>query len=148
MGSAQYFHCRDMRKAAGARKPSESQNAKALWAMKAAKDREEEFYDPARKDNILRRKQTRLELWRRAHQGPNKSLGQSSEVPRESASRLIFGSRHLVKSRASFNGLWPERLRHCGKDVGMSVLGRRLALSGPVGQCAFCAQLPLIGTFR
>ena len=32
--------------------------------MKAAKDRREEFYDPARKDNILGRNGTRLELWK------------------------------------------------------------------------------------
>ena len=31
--------------------------------MKAAKDREEDFCDPARKDNILGRNKTRLELW-------------------------------------------------------------------------------------
>ena len=41
------FHYREMSKAAGAKKPS---------------DRREEFYDPSRKDNILGRKQTRLEL--------------------------------------------------------------------------------------
>ena len=35
-----YHHYREMSKVAGARKPSESQKAKALWAMKAAKDRE------------------------------------------------------------------------------------------------------------
>ena len=29
-----------------------------------------------------------------------------------------------MKSRVSFNGLWPERLRHCVKDVGKTVLGR------------------------
>ena len=40
-----------------------SQKAKALWASKAAKDRGEEFCDPARKDNLLGRKRTRLELW-------------------------------------------------------------------------------------
>ena len=57
-----YFHYRWMSKATGAKKPSESQKAKDLWAMKAAKDRSEEYYDPARKDNILRRKETRLEL--------------------------------------------------------------------------------------
>ena len=34
-------------------KPQEAQKAGAQWAMKAAKDRKEEFYDPARKDNIL-----------------------------------------------------------------------------------------------
>ena len=35
---------------------------KALSAVKEAKDREEEFSDMARKDNILGRNQTRLEL--------------------------------------------------------------------------------------
>ena len=42
----------------------------ALWAMRASKHRREEFYDPARKDNILRRKQTRLELWEEHHKDP------------------------------------------------------------------------------
>ena len=40
------------------KKSSESQKAKALWAMKAEKDRMKDFYDPARKDDILGRKQT------------------------------------------------------------------------------------------
>ena len=53
-----------MSKAAGARKPSESQRAKALWAMKATKDREEDFNDPAGKDDILGRNQIRQELWK------------------------------------------------------------------------------------
>ena len=48
-----YFHYREMGKAAGARKPSESQKAKVLWAMKAAWDRGEEYHDPARKEEIL-----------------------------------------------------------------------------------------------
>ena len=34
-----YSHHREMSNAAGAEKPSESQKAKALWTMKAAKDR-------------------------------------------------------------------------------------------------------------
>ena len=34
-----YCHYRDTSKAKGAKKPSECQKAKALWAMKAAKDR-------------------------------------------------------------------------------------------------------------
>ena len=37
--------------------------AKAFWKMKAAKDSGEDFYDPDRKDNILGRNKTRLELW-------------------------------------------------------------------------------------
>ena len=56
-------HHGEMSRAAGAKKPSESQNAKALWASKAAEDREEEYDDPARKDHILGRNKTRLELW-------------------------------------------------------------------------------------
>ena len=40
-----------------------SQKAKALWAMKAAWDRGEEYYDPARKEDILGRTKTRLDLW-------------------------------------------------------------------------------------
>ena len=51
-----------MSKATGAKKPSESEQAKALWAMKAAKDRGEEKYDPARKGDILGRTKTRLDL--------------------------------------------------------------------------------------
>ena len=42
--------------------PSESQKAKALWAMKAAWDRSEEVHDPARKEDILDRTITRLNL--------------------------------------------------------------------------------------
>ena len=42
-----------MSRAVGARKPQEAPKAKALWAVKAAKDTGVDFYDPARKDNIL-----------------------------------------------------------------------------------------------
>ena len=49
--------------AAGVRKPNESQKARAIWKMKSAKDRGEDFYDPELKDNILERNRTRLELW-------------------------------------------------------------------------------------
>ena len=52
-----------MRKAFGVEKAAGGPKAEALWAMKAAKDREEDFCDPARKDNVLGRNKTRLELW-------------------------------------------------------------------------------------
>ena len=51
-----------MSRAAGVRKPNESQKARALWKMKAAKNRRDDFYDPERKDSILGRNQTQLEL--------------------------------------------------------------------------------------
>ena len=58
-----FEHHKEMSRAAGVRKPSETQKAKAFWKMKAAKDRGDNFYDPERKDNILGRDKTRLELW-------------------------------------------------------------------------------------
>ena len=51
-----------MSRAVGVKKPQEAQKAKALWAMKAAKDRKEEFYDPAREEDVSRKNKTRLEL--------------------------------------------------------------------------------------
>ena len=59
-----YCHHRDMSKATGAKKPSESQKAKALWAMKAAKDEGDVNSDPARKEDIFGRTRTRLDLWK------------------------------------------------------------------------------------
>ena len=85
-----------MSKAAGAKKrTSESQKAKALWAMKAAKDKGDEFHDSARKGNILGRKQTGPGVVGRTSQRPNHSFGQCFEVCGESVSRLIVGSRLL-----------------------------------------------------
>ena len=46
-----YEHYKEMSKAAGVRKPNESQKAKALWKMKAARDSGEDFYDPERKED-------------------------------------------------------------------------------------------------
>ena len=45
------------------RSQMKTQKRKPFGKMKAAKDRREDFYDPERKDNILGRKKTRLELW-------------------------------------------------------------------------------------
>ena len=49
--------------AVGVKKPQEAWKARALWAKKAAKDRRDEFYDPAREEDMSRRNKTRLELW-------------------------------------------------------------------------------------
>ena len=84
-----------MSKAAGARKPSESQKAKAFWATKA-KDREEEFFDLARKDNIWGRTQTRLELWEEHLKDPI-TADKAFELLVTSVSRLTGGS----------TGAWP-----------------------------------------
>ena len=63
-------HYQEMSEAAGAKKPSESRRAKAFWATKAAKDKGEDFYDPALKENILGRNETRQELWKEHFKDP------------------------------------------------------------------------------
>ena len=51
-----YGSYKEMRRAAGVRKPQEAQKAKALWAMEAATDRKE--YDPSREEDISRSNKT------------------------------------------------------------------------------------------
>ena len=57
-----YYDVRELSQAAGAKKPSESQKAKALWAMKIAWDRSEEYYDPVCKEDILGRTKNTSEI--------------------------------------------------------------------------------------
>ena len=68
-----------MSRAVGVKKPQEAQKAKALWKMKAAKEAGEEYYDPTREDNILRRNKTRLARWEEHLKDPivalDKALG-------------------------------------------------------------------------
>ena len=91
------------------------------------KAREEEFCYPARKDNILGEKKTRLELWQ-APQRRIRDLGQSVEVFGESLSGLTFGCKRLSIAMACIRA-GTKILQ----DVGRAVLGRPLALLGPVG---------------
>ena len=79
-------------KAAGAKKPTESQKAKALWALKAAKERWDEFYDSARKAKHFGKETDKTGIVGRR---PNHGVGRCSEVRGESVSRLIVGSRLL-----------------------------------------------------
>ena len=63
----------------GVKKPQEAQKAKALWAMKAAKDRKEEFYDPAREEDLSKRNKMRLELWEEYLKDPIAALNKASK---------------------------------------------------------------------
>ena len=53
---------KELHQVVGTRKPGESQKARAPWAMKAAKDREEQLYDPALQIHIQGGPETRLGL--------------------------------------------------------------------------------------
>ena len=73
-GEKLYDNYKEVRRAAGVKKSNESQKAKALWKMKAARDGGDDFYDPERKDNILGRSKTRLELWEEHLKDPTVAL--------------------------------------------------------------------------
>ena len=129
-----YCHYRDMSKATGAKRPSESQEANAFWGMKPAKDRSEVYYDPARKEDMFGRTRTPLDFVGRAPQRPNHSLGKSIAVPGEPQLGLAIGSKRKV-----------VRTAMACSDVGTKILQEMwegtfregvLALPGPVGQCA------------
>ena len=62
-------------------KLQEAQKAKALWKMKAAKDAGEEYYDPTREDNILRKNKTRLVLWEEHLKDPIVALDKALKCP-------------------------------------------------------------------
>ena len=54
---AMYYHYQDVHWAVKSKKPEpgENKNARVLWAMKEAKDRGKEYYDPNHKQEIQTR---------------------------------------------------------------------------------------------
>ena len=75
-----YDSCKILSEAVGVKKPQDAQKAKAVWAMKAAKDRTEKFYDPAREEDMLKRNKTRLELWEEHLKDPIAALDKVLKV--------------------------------------------------------------------
>ena len=135
--SGKSYIIRELSQAAGAKKPSQSHKATALGAMKAAWDRKEEYYDPARREDILGStkkpawncgkniSKTQLYLWQKRWNAWTISFG--------------VGFWFVVCCCQSWWLQWPAVLwarRYC-KRCGKALLGRRLALPGPMGRCAF-----------
>ena len=130
----------EMSRAAGVKKPTGSQKARALLRVKAARDGGEEFFlTQSEKTTFEGRNETRLELWEEHIIDPLVALDRSFEVCGKSVSRLTVGSRLVVD--LVFNGLWRRGLRHGVKDVGQTFEGKSLALLGSLGQCAFAHSL-------
>ena len=102
--------------------------------MKAAKDTAKEFCDPARKVNILGRNQTRLELWEERLKDPIIDLDKALKCPENPhQGRSLKGfCEEPRKLHYPAVGWVQEFCKRCGKTV----VGRRLALLGPVGQRA------------
>ena len=121
----------------------ESKKAKDLWAMKAAWDRCKEYYDPARKEDILGRTKTRLDLWEEHLKDPT-AAWQKRWNSRKILFSAGFGSQFVAASRGGCNDL-----QYCGREdvakhVGKPLLGRRLALLGSMGRFAFAHIIQLL----
>ena len=133
-----YAYSKEVSRAAGVRKPSGSQKAKAFCKMNAARDSGDDFYDPERKDQRFGKKQNTTGIVGRAPQRPNCGTGQSFELCGKSVSRLAIGSRLVVEL---VFGLWPRGLKHGAKGVGQTFVEKGLALLVSLGQCAFARSL-------
>ena len=70
--------------------------------MRAAKDREEEFNDPARKDNILGSNTTRLELWEKHLEDPIVALDKALKCVGRSVLKLARG---FVEARQQLHAI-------------------------------------------
>ena len=116
-----------MSRAVGAQKPQEAQKAKVLWTTNAAKDRKEEFYDPAREEDISKRNKTRLELW---------------EVHLKDPIAALDKALQCIESPywSWLEALWKQGSndqRSGGVRSDATVVGRSpVAFSGCLGQCA------------
>ena len=75
-GETMYYYYTEFTRRLGTKKPGESHEARALWAMKAAKNKEEQFYDTTHQKDIQGRPQTRLGLW---EETPKRSGGSPGE---------------------------------------------------------------------
>ena len=129
----------------GARKPSESQKAKALWAMKAAWDRGEDNYDRARKDDLLGRTKTRLDLWEEHLKDPMVALAKALECLDNPYQGWHLVLQCVVASLCRRNGLQHRWCKDFAKEVGWGPVGMRLALPRPMGRGAFYVHQPAIG---
>ena len=95
--------------------------------MKAAKDRREKFYDLARKDDMLGRNKTRLELWEAHLKDPIEALDKAPKCVEDQ-----FVSLLEALWKQSSNGM-----RSGGVGSDATVVGRGpVAFSGCLGQCA------------
>ena len=97
-----YEHYKEMSRAAGVRKPNETQKARAHQKMKTAKDRRDDFYDP--KTTFLGRNRTRLELWEEHLKDPIVALDKALKCVENSCLAGLL-ARNLLWELSSIAGV-------------------------------------------
>ena len=99
-------HHREVSKATGAAKPSGSEKAKALQAMKGAWDRGADYYDPARKEDFLGGRKTRLDLWEEHLKDQIVALAKALRCVENPILGLAFGFTILSLPALSSSSCW------------------------------------------
>ena len=141
-----YYHYREMSQATGARKPSASHKAKAFWTMKAAWDRSEEYYDPARNEDILGRTKIRLDLREEHLKDPIAALAKALECLEKLFWCWLLVCSFCCQSWLQWLAvLWARRF--C-KRGGKGLPGKASGLAWIHGTLCVCARHPAIGTQR
>ena len=135
-----YYDHRELSQAAGAKKPCESQNAKALWAMKAAWDRSEEYSDPVRKEDILDRTKNPPGFVGRTSQRPDCGPGKSFGMLGESLQRLAFGLTVCCCQPLSSQWLAASLAQRFCKRCGMGPVGKASGLAWTRETCCVFAH--------
>ena len=115
-----------------------------MWAMKAAWDRCEEYYDPAHKQEIKVRTKTCLELWEEHLKDTVAAMAKDLECLKTACWVWHLVSLFVVANRCRRNGFQHRWCEKCAKDVGGAQKGRRLALRGPMGCCALAHIILLL----
>ena len=130
-----YCNFRDMSKATGAKKPSESPKPKSLWAMRAARDRDEKFYDLARKEDmpgrtnvwicVMNISKIRWQHWKRRWSASKLPTNVGIWFHSLSLSSLVFAMAFSIAGAKILQ-----------KNVGRAVLGGGLTSPGRTGRTA------------
>ena len=106
---------RSCRERIGRRDITGVKNAKALWPMKVVWDRSEDYDDPARKEDILGRTRTRLDLWEPHLKDPIVALATALDCLEN-----LTGS--VAASLCRRNGLQHSWCKDFAKDCGKALL--------------------------
>ena len=142
-----YCHCRDMSKATGAKKPSESQKAKALGAMMAAWIRVRSIVIQLAK-KISWAEQELAWICGKTHQRPDCGPGKSVGMVGESLPWSAFG--FTVCCCQPLSSQWPAAsvARRFCKICGTGPTGKASGLAWTLRTWCVCVHLPAVGMTR
>ena len=74
-----YYHHKNLHQAVKSKKPGDNKKARALWAMKEATDRKEDYYDPNHQTCFQERNHIRLGVWEVHFKSPMAALAKALE---------------------------------------------------------------------